>query len=113
MQRLDYEQIQKSEKTAEEFEKNQTNRTLLKRNLEDQYLEVEDPDNPSYSAGMAMQWLLSSFLSHIPLVAHTPILDDRFFTGRPNFNSELNEASCTHRFLTVGKKSKRWFQDDL
>lgn len=52
MKRLDYERIMKSEKAAEEIEKKiRQSRTLLKRKLEDQYLEAEDPDNPSYSAG--------------------------------------------------------------
>lgn len=52
MYRLDKYRIQKSEKAAEELEKKiRQSRTLLKRRLEDQYQDAEDPDNPSYAAG--------------------------------------------------------------
>lgn len=52
MYRLDKYRIHKSEKAAEELEKKiRQSRTLLKRRLEDQYQDAEDPDNPPYAAG--------------------------------------------------------------
>ncbi|KAG8254984.1 hypothetical protein J6590_103483 [Homalodisca vitripennis] len=36
--------------------------------------------------------LMTANLKSVRLVAHTPILDDRFFTGRPN-SLELNEGT--------------------
>ncbi|KAG8299965.1 hypothetical protein J6590_088198 [Homalodisca vitripennis] len=52
MHRLDKYRIHKSEKAAEELEKKiKQSKTLLKRRLEDQYQDAEDPDNPAYAAG--------------------------------------------------------------
>lgn len=53
MKRMDLECVQKAEKAASDLEKKiRQSRTLNKRRLEDIYQEAEDPDNPSYGAGL-------------------------------------------------------------
>lgn len=53
MKQVDMRRMQKADKSIEEIEKKcRQKRTLLKRKLEDTYEKEEDPDNPSYGAGM-------------------------------------------------------------
>lgn len=53
MKRLDFDRVRRAEKATTDLEKKiRQNRTLTKRRLEDLYQESEDPDNPSYGAGL-------------------------------------------------------------
>lgn len=53
MKRVDELRVKKAEKAIQEIEKKcRQKKTMLKQRLEDQYEMEEDPDNPSYGAGM-------------------------------------------------------------
>lgn len=53
MKQMDLNRVRKAEKAASDLEKKiRQSRTLSKRKLEDLYQESEDPDNPSYGAGL-------------------------------------------------------------
>ncbi|KAG8241870.1 hypothetical protein J6590_077138 [Homalodisca vitripennis] len=53
MKRIDELRVQKADKANQEIEiKCRQKRSMLKKRLEDQYEMEEDPDNPSYGAGM-------------------------------------------------------------
>lgn len=53
MEKIDNTRIQESEKAVEEIHKKcRQQQNLAKRKLEDKHEEEEDPENPSYGAGM-------------------------------------------------------------
>lgn len=53
LKKLDETRIAKAEKAVSEIEKKcRQSAVLARRRLEDEYEEEEDPDNPSYGAGM-------------------------------------------------------------